>query len=352
MNQQIWTKITNLLSKATSSENAEVCSKLLALIRTLETIVAAHENNQDPIDHTKRIPGPHTIRADRLTGSSSPDSSILSSPVSVTGDTPPPAQSDPTDHAQRTPGPYTIQADRLTESGSPESPILSSPGSDAEDTSPPALSALAGYTTEDRVTHSTSDGVLTIFPTMKQWNDFPTLLDFARDLDAPRVGVFKVKLPSKLFNRNIRPRTDTYKGWRYSAGKTPSGVFSIFRERARRVKDPLEESDYLPKHQDPFEWFEGKLHDPSWLSKAYYCTDLEAQTAKARERLGLPRAPILPTKGDLLALTPTPIPGLHSPYAYYGENYVPFACHEDDVNLFSINLLWTGEKHGTGLVSR
>uniref|UniRef100_A0A8H7N7J1 JmjC domain-containing protein n=1 Tax=Bionectria ochroleuca TaxID=29856 RepID=A0A8H7N7J1_BIOOC len=200
---------------------------------------------------------------------------------------------------------------------------------------------------------SGSDDILRLKPTLRQWEDFPSLLSFARAHNAELDGCFKIVLPdgaleaipekpaqlvdanaftpqllrpSRIWRVNTKPTTgkfpsssdikeSSFTGNATEAAKRLSKIFS--KSRNRQIRD------------------------------VRYRVDVPAWSAEQRLAAGVPgKSPLHPLKGDKLDLTKAIIPGIHTPYVYEsGPAFgATFQLHAEDFRLSSLNHLYKGRK--------
>jgi jumonji domain-containing protein 2 len=193
--------------------------------------------------------------------------------------------------------------------------------------------------------------ILRLKPSVSQWNDFPSILSYARHLGAEDDGCFKVVIPDDMLES--LPERSSQKApanayqirqikrngfWRVST--VPSeGLFNC----AEPCSESLEPVDVeLQKLKKLF----NKNKDKQ-IRSVRYRVDIPAWTSKQRLLAGVPeRSPIHPLKGDKLDFTKAIIPGIHTPYVYESAAFfgATFQIHAEDYRLASLNHLYKGRK--------
>jgi jumonji domain-containing protein 2 len=193
--------------------------------------------------------------------------------------------------------------------------------------------------------------ILRLKPTVAEWNDFPSILSYARSLGAENDGCFKVVIPDDMMEP--LPERSSQKApanayqirqvkrngiWRVST--VPSeGLFNS-PEPSKVSLEPV--SAELQKLKKLF----NKNKDRQ-IRSVRYRVDIPAWTSKQRQLAGVPaRSPIHPLKGDKLDHTKAIIPGIHTPYVYESAAFfgATFQIHAEDYRLASLNHLYKGRK--------
>jgi len=203
------------------------------------------------------------------------------------------------------------------------------------------------------IEHEVHNGIILFNPTIDQWHDFPSLLQYARSLGADKSGIFKVRLPEE-----VRPSLSSFplnmeghKAICFSSQPQINGTFMIEAEEIDVV--PAEDLELCEpctaalSTDEHVSRYERLLQDEEALRNIYYYVDIDARNVTSRTRLGLPReSPIWPLKGDRLRDTKAHVPGIHSPYAYQSSNSfgAGFAKHMEDYFAISVSYLYIGEK--------
>ncbi|KAK7223796.1 hypothetical protein V2G26_011799 [Clonostachys chloroleuca] len=236
---------------------------------------------------------------------------------------------------------------------SPSTDSLSTLNSDRFDESVFTFQEAEGGKNVEFERDSGSDDILRLKPTLRQWEDFPSLLSFARAHNAELDGCFKIVLPdgaleaipekpaqlvdanaftpqllrpSRIWRVNTKPTTgkfpsssdikeSSFTGNATEAAKRLSKIFS--KSRNRQIRD------------------------------VRYRVDVPAWSAEQRLAAGVPgKSPLHPLKGDKLDLTKAIIPGIHTPYVYEsGPAFgATFQLHAEDFRLSSLNHLYKGRK--------
>ncbi|KIW35984.1 uncharacterized protein PV06_11704 [Exophiala oligosperma] len=194
------------------------------------------------------------------------------------------------------------------------------------------------------IPYSIEDGVVVLAPSISQYRDIPLLLSEAQKLGARETGVFKYRLPDDLDLATTAVRKDIMKVSRFSSYFDSRGLQRISRTEQMEaiMTGNLEAQPAEPAKIA--EILEQRLTDPEAMSRMRYCTDIPAQTAGDRRRLGLPKeSPIWPVKDNQLERTRDQIPGVHWPYGYIAGEYGSlFATHIEDGNLVSMNAMYGG----------
>ncbi|KAK5188651.1 hypothetical protein LTR92_011333, partial [Exophiala xenobiotica] len=205
------------------------------------------------------------------------------------------------------------------------------------------------------ISYRVEQGVVVLVPVnMEQCRNMPFLFSQAEALGARETGVFKYVLPSDFeLGAQAVPRITTHMS-KFGSRLGPDDIFHI-----SRTEDPetleISETSFTPTEPDELsEMLERRLADPEAISKMRYCTDLSAQTAEARQQLGLPaESPIWPLKGNMLDRTKYRVPGLHWPYGYVsGDDGSLFVIHREDGKLPSLNVLHYGREKLWYVVAR
>ncbi|KZZ93803.1 Transcription factor jumonji [Moelleriella libera RCEF 2490] len=193
--------------------------------------------------------------------------------------------------------------------------------------------------------------VLRLKPTREQWEDFPSVLAYARSLGAEGDGCFKVLIPDglhgplpdkpaehvaanaykvKLLRRSLFWQVSTVPSEGVFASAQPTNDFTESVEMA------LKNLKHLFRKQQNRQ-----------LRNIRYRVDVPAWTKTQRHLAGVPeKSPIYPLKGDKLEHTKAVIPGIHTPYVYESGPYfgATFQIHAEDFRLASLNHLYKGRK--------
>lgn len=202
---------------------------------------------------------------------------------------------------------------------------------------------------EGEIRYEMQDGTLRLLPTENQYQNFPRLIQLARELGAHQTGAFKILVPNSSVRYALSPPYRDFKAMQnwFSIQSRDNGTFQVTRS-SRRARLPSTCGDNADATtDDSVRRFESLLQTPDWFQDVEYCVDLDARSREERRRLGLPLdSPIFPLEGNRLSKTRTNIPGIHTPYAYWsGSKFgAPFAMHVEDCWLSSVNYLYTGEK--------
>lgn len=193
--------------------------------------------------------------------------------------------------------------------------------------------------------------VLRLKPTPAQWEDFPAILSFARQLGAESDGCFKVQLPEVL-NDPLPEK---------AAKHVPANAYKVKQIKHRtfwQVSTVQSEGVFSSSETGPdcsvsaeaaiknLKALFNKNKDRQ-MRNVRYRVDVPAWTAKQRLEAGVPeRSPIYPLKGDKLDSTKAIIPGIHTPYVYESGPYfgATFQIHAEDFRLASLNHLYKGRK--------
>ena len=193
--------------------------------------------------------------------------------------------------------------------------------------------------------------VLRIKPTAAQWDEFPSILAFARARNADEDGCFKMVLPLELQEplpekgaqkvpANAYKPKHIKKNNLWRVNTVPSeGVF------ASDVPGPVSAATVTQAVNDLRKLY-GKNND-KLMRNIRYRVDVPAWTADQRLEAGVPeQSPIYPLKGDKLDQTRAVIPGIHTPYVYESGPYfgASFQIHAEDFRLVSLNHLYKGRK--------
>ncbi|KAF9762756.1 hypothetical protein IL306_003340 [Fusarium sp. DS 682] len=193
--------------------------------------------------------------------------------------------------------------------------------------------------------------VLRLKPTVKQWNDFPANLAFARSLNADNHGCFKIVLPEELIEdlpekdsqkvpANAYRPTQIKRNSFWRVDTVPSvGSFNSSITGPKCNLTAIKAIDQLRKLY--------RKNDHKQIRNVRYRVDVPAWTPEQRREAGVPqRSPIYPLKGDKLDNTKAIIPGIHTPYVYEsGPHFgASFQIHAEDFRLVSLNHLYKGRK--------
>ncbi|KAM0475015.1 hypothetical protein ACHAPX_007146 [Trichoderma viride] len=193
--------------------------------------------------------------------------------------------------------------------------------------------------------------ILHLRPTAEQWEDFPALLAFARNLHAEVDGCFKIILPEEL--QEPLPEKDsqyvTANAYRIRQinHRTFWQVSTVPSEGAFSSSEPEGElSGSVDEKFKKLKTLFNKSKDKQ-MRNVRYRVDVPAWTAKQRREAGVPeRSPIHPLAGDKLDKTKAIIPGIHTPYVYESAQHfgATFQLHAEDFRLSSLNHLYKGRK--------
>jgi jumonji domain-containing protein 2 len=193
--------------------------------------------------------------------------------------------------------------------------------------------------------------VIRIKPKAEQWEDFPRLLAFARQLGAREDGCFKLVLPDDLRGPiadkplQVLP-SNAYRAktirktsfWQLSTVRTEGEFYTP--EDADEVTDSVDTA--LKSLKTIFRRNVGRQ-----MRAVRYRPDVPAWTTKQRQEAGVPAwSPIHPLRGDKLDVTKAIIPGIHTPYVYESAPHfgAAFQIHAEDYRLLSLNHLYRGRK--------
>ncbi|PNY28145.1 Lysine-specific demethylase 4D [Tolypocladium capitatum] len=193
--------------------------------------------------------------------------------------------------------------------------------------------------------------ILRLKPTHSQWQDFPAVLSYARNLGAEGDGCFKVSIP----DISDVPLPDK------AAKRVPANAYKIKQIRKStfwQVSTVPSEGEFAFSTAGP-EFSESvdaafrqlkklfRSNKDRQMRSVRYRVDVPAWTAAQRREAGVPeRSPIYPLKGDKLDDTKAIIPGIHTPYVYEsGPHFgATFQIHAEDFRLASLNHLYMGRK--------
>lgn len=214
---------------------------------------------------------------------------------------------------------------------------------------------------EDLIQHdfqgSEGQQILRLKPTFSQWQDFPTLMKYARSNGAEKDGCFKVTIPDDWYgpipaNSPQEVQSKAYKVKRNSRNgfwkvetATFSGTFSSTGPETECLDSADEAVQRLKKLYCKYS--NGRKTSSNYLRDVRYRVDVPAWTTEQRQRAGVPQqSPIHPLKGDRLDETRTIIPGIHTPYVYESAPHfgAVFQIHAEDFRLCSLNHLYKGRK--------
>lgn len=209
------------------------------------------------------------------------------------------------------------------------------------------------------ISHASENGTIVLKPTLEQWDDFPALLRFAKDLGVSDTGICKVQLPEEARQGLSSAALNLHakKAGRLSTFHQNNGTFGLKTVEctpapATRLEPEKSSTTTSSTVEAYIDQYEKLLRSEEGLQNVYYYTDVYAQTRETRSRLNLPvKSPIWPLKGDHLCFTKKRVPGIHWPYAYQSGTAfgASFAAHIEDFNLFSISYLYEGEKIWYGI---
>ncbi|KAM0455163.1 hypothetical protein ACHAO4_004038 [Trichoderma viride] len=193
--------------------------------------------------------------------------------------------------------------------------------------------------------------ILHLRPTAEQWEDFPTLLAFARNLHAEVDGCFKIVLPEELQEplpeKDSQHVTANAYRIRQTNHRTFWQVSTVPSEGAFSSSEPEGElSGTVDEKFKKLKTLFNKSKDKQ-MRNVRYRVDVPAWTAKQRREAGVPeRSPIHPLAGDKLDKTKAIIPGIHTPYVYESAQHfgATFQLHAEDFRLSSLNHLYKGRK--------
>ncbi|PHH67057.1 hypothetical protein CDD81_4452 [Ophiocordyceps australis] len=199
--------------------------------------------------------------------------------------------------------------------------------------------------------HVNQHRILRLKPTRAQWEDFPTILAYARSLGVEHDGCFKVSIPEGM--HDLLPDKE--------AKTVPANAYKVKQMRRTTFwQVSTVPSDGEFSSADSASQYSGtvdaafknlrrlfKTNKNRQMRNVRYRVDVPAWTAKQRREAGVPeRSPIHPLKGDKLDLTKAVIPGIHTPYVYEsGPSFgATFQIHAEDFRLASLNHLYKGRK--------
>ncbi|KYK54628.1 Lysine-specific demethylase 4B [Drechmeria coniospora] len=193
--------------------------------------------------------------------------------------------------------------------------------------------------------------ILRLKPTKAQWQNFTTVLAYARELGADRDGCFKVSIPECL--RDELPRKAVVK-----EAANAYRIKQIRKTTFWQVSTVPSNGQFCSSNPDP-DFSTSVDAAIKQLRKIFraskdrqmrsvrYRVDVPAWTAEQRRAAGIPeRSPIHPLKGDKLDWTKAIIPGIHTPYVYESGSHfgATFQIHAEDFRLASLNHLYKGRK--------
>ncbi|KAM5355524.1 hypothetical protein ACJ41O_002170 [Fusarium nematophilum] len=193
--------------------------------------------------------------------------------------------------------------------------------------------------------------VLRLKPTIDQWNDFPSILSFARHLGADEDGCFKVILPQELLEDLPEKAPQTVPANAYRPTQIKKNSFwrvdtvpseGIFTPSVTGPESTASATEAIEQLRKMF-----RKNDHKQIRNVRYRVDVPAWTADQRREAGVPeQSPIHPLKGDKLDHTKAIIPGIHTPYVYESGPYfgASFQIHAEDFRLVSLNHLYKGRK--------
>lgn len=204
------------------------------------------------------------------------------------------------------------------------------------------------------ISYETQNEILRLLSTMKQWSDFPALLQYARDLDVKKVGICKVLLSEDIASLSKRVHHTKQKKYCFWAQSQSNGIFVIERSE----KNDVFEADFEPVNISSkiatVQRFEQLLHEKLGLENVRYCFDIDVQTTTARESLDLSNFLIWPLKSNHLSETKMRIPGIHWFYAYQVDDVfeASFVMHCENESLLFINYLHEEDKYWVTMSSK
>ena len=243
-----------------------------------------------------------------------------------------------------------IETDEL-----PRPPAQSTSKLDDSSTEPRHVESRENFLAKHNIEYDYDDveghRILRLRPTLSQWEDFPTILEYARVLGTESDGCFKVVIPEELNDplpekSAVDVAANAYKPklirkttfWQVST--VPSlGTFESL-DPGPQCTDTVEAALKTLKHLF-------RKSQNRQLRNVRYRVDVPAWTEQQRREAGVPsRSPIYPLKGDKLDRTKAIIPGIHTPYVYESGPYfgATFQIHAEDFRLASLNHLYKGRK--------
>ena len=176
-------------------------------------------------------------------------------------------------------------------------------------------------------------------------NDICALIQKSRTLDLASRGAFKIKSfdgPAPLIPT---PHRKSSVGRRFKAQRMSNGLFWIDDSRqSYSIVPPAPVALSYDCPTKAISDFETVLISPASFDEVFYKTDIDLNCNNKRRRLGLPASPIWPLKGN--RIEEGHVPGIHWPYAYEaGPAFgAPFLMHREDLDFYSLNYLYEGEK--------
>ncbi|PHH68381.1 hypothetical protein CDD82_600 [Ophiocordyceps australis] len=276
-------------------------------------------------------------------------------PLCAPDTTPVPTQSSPRDCPQSmTCGASHATADAVSFAAPLEPPPTQSPAAtDQHRPTPHVLETPIppGFAIDHDFDHVNQHGILRLKPSRAQWEDFPSILAYARSLGVENDGCFKVTIPHGI--HDLLPEKEP---------KTvPANAYKVKQMRRTTYwQVSTVPSDGEFSSADSASQYSGtvnaafknlrrlfKTNKNRQMRNVRYRVDVPAWTAKQRREAGVPeRSPIHPLKGDKLDLTKAIIPGIHTPYVYEsGPSFgATFQIHAEDFRLASLNHLYKGRK--------
>lgn len=198
---------------------------------------------------------------------------------------------------------------------------------------------------------SPDNRVIRIKPRAEQWDDFPGILAFAKELGAGDDGCFKLVLPDSLREPIADKELQTLAANAYRAKMIRKTTFwqlsTVRTEGDFYTPDDADEpavsvDTTLKTLKTIFRRNMGRQ-----MRSVRYRPDVPAWNAAQRHEAGVPEwSPIHPLRGDKLDLTKAIIPGIHTPYVYESAPHfgATFQIHAEDYRLLSLNHLYRGRK--------
>ncbi|MCJ1449496.1 MAG: hypothetical protein MMC23_010016, partial [Stictis urceolatum] len=187
--------------------------------------------------------------------------------------------------------------------------------------------------------------ILVFRPDQSQWPYcFEELLQQAKSLGADRIGAFKIYLQHIECPNPVSIMGCT--AYSYRTHVQRNGTVSIRLQKDDFLDISIGESLLSLSKDKVVMHFETNLESENSLRNSRYCTDLPARNDEDRIKQGLSVSPIWPLKPNKLINTKRRVPGIHWPYAYKSNATIGavFACHVEDWQLHSLNVLYEGSK--------
>lgn len=204
------------------------------------------------------------------------------------------------------------------------------------------------------ISYETQNEILWLLSTMKQWSNFPALLQYARDLNVKKVNICKILLSEDIVSLLKHVHHTKQKKYCFWTQSQSNDIFVIERSEKNDVFETDFESVNISSKIATVQRFEQLLHEKLDLKNVRYCFDINVWTTTTQESLDLLNSLIRSLKSNRLSETKMRISKIHWFYAYQVDDVfkASFVMHCKNEDLLFINYLHEENKYWVMMSSK